>query len=60
MLLRAGGGAQLLGLSPLCVEIWVGRKKITCFLSKTSKVSQILEGLGEEGGPIPQIAEGID
>lgn len=30
------------------------------FLSKASKVSQILEGLGEEGGPIPQMAEGIE
>lgn len=35
-------------------------EKIMWFLSKASKVSQILEGLGEKGGPIPQIAEGIE
>ena len=39
----------------------MGREeKIMWFLSKTSKVSQILEGLGEEGVPISQIAEGIE
>lgn len=39
----------------------MGREeKIMWFLSKTSKVSQILEGLGKEGGPISQIAEGIE
>ena len=34
--------------------------RIMWFLSKGSKVVQILEGLGEEGGLILQIAEGIE
>lgn len=54
---RLGSSVGLLSF----MGVDTGREeKIMWFLSKASKVSQILEGLGEEGGPIPQIAEGIE